>query len=78
MLPPGDATPLLVPATGLPVLRLPVAVLAPARLAAGCDLAVAAPETGRLAREATVPLFGFPPDPAIEERPTLERWLLPF
>ena len=71
VLPPGDATPLLVPVTVLLRLeRFPDAVLVPARLAVSCGLAVAAPETDRLAGEAASPLFGFPPDRATVERPT--------
>jgi hypothetical protein len=69
VLPPGDAATLLVPAKVLPVMRLekfPVVVLVPARFAATCGLAVAAPETDRLVGETASPLFGFPPDLAIE------------
>ena len=73
MLPLGDVAPRLVPATVLlPALRLGtflVAVLAPARLAASCELARAAPETDRLVGETARPPFKSPLDRATVERP---------
>ena len=73
MLPAGDATPRLVPATVLlPALRpetFLVAVPVPARLAVSCELARVAPETERLAGEAARPPFTSPLDRATVERP---------
>ena len=68
VLPPGDAATLLGPAKVLPGLRLgsfPVLV----GFAASCGFIVAAPEADRLAGETL--LFGFPPDPAIDQGPPL-------